>query len=45
MIVATPSAREITAPFLAGTGISEIIRQPLTSGELAGALASCLLLK
>jgi signal transduction histidine kinase/CheY-like chemotaxis protein len=45
LIVATPSAREITAPFLAGTGISEIIRQPLTSGELAGALASCLLLK
>jgi signal transduction histidine kinase len=45
MIVATPSAREITAPFLAGTGISEIIRQPLTSGELAGALATCLLLR
>jgi CheY-like chemotaxis protein len=45
LIVATPSAREITAPFLAGAGISEIIRQPLTSGELAGALASCLLLK
>jgi signal transduction histidine kinase len=45
LIVATPSAREIAAPFLAGTGISEIIRQPLTSGELAGALASCLLRK
>jgi len=45
LIVATPSSREITAPFLAGTGISEIIRQPLTSGELAGALANCLLLK
>jgi signal transduction histidine kinase/CheY-like chemotaxis protein len=45
LILATASAREMAAPSLAGTGISEIIRQPLTSGELAGALASCLLLK
>jgi signal transduction histidine kinase/CheY-like chemotaxis protein len=45
LILATASARDMAAPFLAGTGISEIIRQPLTSGELAGALASCLLLK
>jgi CheY-like chemotaxis protein len=45
LILATASARDIAAPFLAGTGIAEIIRQPLTSGELAGALSSCLLLK
>jgi signal transduction histidine kinase len=45
LILATASAREIAAPFLAGSGIAEIIRQPLTSRELAGALASCLLLK
>jgi signal transduction histidine kinase len=45
LILATASAREMAAPFLAGSGIAEIVRQPLTSGELASALASCLLLK
>jgi signal transduction histidine kinase len=45
VIVATASAREFGAPYLAGVGVSAVIRQPLTSAELAGALASCLLLK
>jgi hypothetical protein len=39
------SAREIAVPALAGAGISGIIRHPLTSAELAGALATCLLPK
>jgi signal transduction histidine kinase len=45
MILATISAREIAVPALAGAGISGIIRHPLTSAELAGALATCLLPK
>lgn len=43
LILATISAREIAAPALAGAGICGIIRHPLTSAELAGALATCLL--
>jgi CheY-like chemotaxis protein len=42
IILATASAREFGAPSLAGVGISEVIRQPLASAELAGALARCL---
>jgi hypothetical protein len=39
MILAATSAREFGAPALAGAGIREVIRQPLMSAELAGALA------
>jgi hypothetical protein len=42
MILATASAREFGAPALAAVGISEVIRQPLMSAELAGALARCI---
>jgi signal transduction histidine kinase len=42
MILAAASAREFGAPALAGVGILEVIRQPLMSTELAGALARCL---
>ena len=42
VILATASAREFGAPALAAVGISEVIRQPLMSAELAGALARCI---
>jgi signal transduction histidine kinase len=42
MILAVASVREFGAPALAGVGILEVIRQPLMSAELAGALARCL---
>jgi CheY-like chemotaxis protein len=42
MILAVASARGFGAPALAGVGIVEVIRQPLMSAELAGALARCL---
>ena len=42
MILAVASAREFGAPALAKAGILEVIRQPLGSAELAGALARCL---
>jgi signal transduction histidine kinase len=42
MILAAPSAREFGAPALAAVGILEVIRQPLMSAELAGALSRCL---
>jgi signal transduction histidine kinase/CheY-like chemotaxis protein len=42
MILAVASAREYGAPALAQAGILEVIRQPLVSAELAGALARCL---
>jgi len=42
MILAAASAREFGASALAGVGILEVIRQPLMSAELAGALARCL---
>jgi len=42
MILAVASAREFGAPALAQAGILEVIRQPLVSAELAGALARCL---
>jgi signal transduction histidine kinase len=42
MILAAASAREFGAPALAEVGILEVIRQPLMSAELAGALARCI---
>ena len=42
MILAATSAREFGAPALARAGILEVIRQPLMSAELAGALARCI---
>lgn len=42
IILATPSARDLGAPLLAASGISEVVHRPLTSAELAGALARCL---
>lgn len=42
MILAAASAREFGAPALARAGISEVVRQPLMSAELAGALTRCL---
>jgi signal transduction histidine kinase len=42
MILAAASAREFGAPALARLGILEVIRQPLMSAELAGALVRCL---
>jgi signal transduction histidine kinase len=42
IILATPSARDLDAPMLAASGISEVIHHPLTSAELAGALSRCL---
>jgi signal transduction histidine kinase len=42
IILATPSARDLDAPMLAASGISEVVHRPLTSAELAGALSRCL---
>jgi signal transduction histidine kinase len=42
MILAAASAREFGAPALATVGILEVIRQPLMSADLAGALARCI---
>ncbi len=42
IILATPSARDLDAPSLAASGISEVVHHPLTSAELAGALSRCL---
>jgi len=42
IILATPSARDLDAPLLAASGISEVVNHPLTSVELAGALSRCL---
>ena len=42
VILATPSTREWNAPALAEAGIAEIVHQPLSSVELAGALARSL---
>jgi signal transduction histidine kinase len=40
LILATASTGEFGAPSLAGAGIAALIRQPLTSGDLADALAT-----
>ena len=42
IFLATPSARDLDAPLLAASGISEVVHHPLTSAELAGALSRCL---
>jgi signal transduction histidine kinase len=42
IILVTPSARNLDAPLLAASGISEVVHHPLTSAELAGALSRCL---
>ena len=42
IILATPSARDLDAPRLAASGISEVVHHPLTSAELAAALSRCL---
>jgi signal transduction histidine kinase len=42
IILATPSARDLDAPTLAASGISEVVHHPLTFAELAGALSRCL---
>jgi CheY-like chemotaxis protein len=42
IILATSSARDLDAPRLAASGISEVVHHPLASAELAGALSRCL---
>jgi signal transduction histidine kinase/CheY-like chemotaxis protein len=42
IILATPSARDLDAQVLAASRISEVVRHPLVSSELAGALSRCL---
>ena len=42
IILATPSARDLDAPRLAASGVSEVVHHPLSSAELAGALSRCL---
>jgi CheY-like chemotaxis protein len=42
IILAAPSARDLDAPLLAASGISEVVHHPLTSAELASALSRCL---
>jgi signal transduction histidine kinase len=42
VILATPSTREWNAQAFATAGIAEIVHQPLSSVELAGALARCI---
>jgi signal transduction histidine kinase len=44
IILATASARDLDAPLLVNSGISEIVHHPLTSAELVGALSRCLAL-
>jgi signal transduction histidine kinase len=41
IILATPSARDLGAPMLAASGISEVVHHPLASAELAAALSRC----
>ncbi|MGY8661399.1 two-component system VirA-like sensor kinase [Bradyrhizobium sp. UFLA05-109] len=42
IILATSSTRDLEAPLLAASGVSEVIHDPLTSVDLAGALSRCL---
>lgn len=42
IILVTPSARDLDAPILVTSGISEVVHDPVTSRELAGALSRCL---
>ena len=43
IILVTPSARDLEAPILVTSGISEVVHDPATSAELAGALSRCLM--
>ncbi|MBC9983324.1 two-component system VirA-like sensor kinase, partial [Bradyrhizobium campsiandrae] len=42
IVLAAPSTRELAMPSLGTSGITELVHHPLTSAELAGALARCL---
>jgi signal transduction histidine kinase/CheY-like chemotaxis protein len=42
IILATSSTRDLDAPLLAASGVSEVVQHPLTSAEVAGALSRCL---
>jgi CheY-like chemotaxis protein len=42
IILATTSTRDLEAPLLAASGVSEVVHHPLTSADLAGALSRCL---
>ncbi|HEY6925522.1 MAG TPA: two-component system VirA-like sensor kinase [Steroidobacteraceae bacterium] len=42
ILLASSSPSDLAAPSLAEAGIAEVVRQPLSSVELAGALARCL---
>ena len=42
IILATSSTRDLEAPLLAASGVSEVIHHPLISADLAGALSRCL---
>jgi len=42
IILATSSTRDLEAPLLAASGVSEVIHYPFTSADLAGALSRCL---
>lgn len=41
IVLATTSTRDLDAQLLAASGVSEVVHQPLTSAELAGALSRC----
>ena len=42
IVLVTPSARELDASILVTSGISEVVHDPVTSGELVEALSRCL---
>jgi CheY-like chemotaxis protein len=42
IILATTSPRDLEAPQLAASGVSEVVHHPLTPADLAGALSRCL---
>ena len=42
IILATSSTRDLEAPLLAASGVSEVVHHPLTAADLAGALSRCL---
>jgi len=42
IILAAPSTEDLGAPLLAASGITELVRHPLASSELASALSRCL---
>jgi len=42
IILATTSTRDLEAPRLAASGVSEVVHHPLNSADLAGALSRCL---